>query len=120
MIHHNEVLTLADIYLDTFPYSSHTTASDAIRMGIPIITLIGRSFHSRVCASILEQVNLSKLVAKTNEQFEEKATYFGNNRNKLLELKDELVNSCQTSSLFKIENFTKQLETIYINLVKKN
>ena len=117
---HLERLTLADIYLDTFPYSSHTTASDAIRMGIPIITLIGRSFPSRVCASILEQVNLSKLVAKTNEQFEEKATYFGNNRNKLLELKEELVNSCQTSSLFKIENFTKQLETIYINLVKKN
>ncbi len=117
---HLERLTLADIYLDTFPYSSHTTASDAIRMGIPIITLIGRSFHSRVCASILEQVNLSKLVAKTNEQFEEKATYFGNNRNKLLELKEELVNSCQTSSLFKIENFTKQLETIYINLVQKN
>ena len=117
---HLERLTLADIYLDTFPYSSHTTASDAIRMGIPIITLIGRSFPSRVCASILEQVNLSKLVAKTNEEFEEKATYFGNNRNKLLELKEELVNSCQTSSLFKIENFTKQLETIYINLVKKN
>ena len=117
---HLERLTLADIYLDTFPYSSHTTASDAIRMGIPIITLIGRSFPSRVCASILEQVNLSKLVAKTNEEFEEKATYFGNNRNKLLELKEELINNCQTSSLFKIENFTKQLETIYINLVKKN
>ena len=117
---HLERLTLADIYLDTFPYSSHTTASDAIRMGIPIITLIGRSFPSRVCASILEQVNLSKLVAKTNAQFEEKASYFGNNRNKLLELKEKLVNSCQTSSLFKIENFTKQLETIYINLVKKN
>ena len=63
---------------------------------------------------------MSKLVAKTNAQFEEKASYFGNNRNKLLELKEELVNSCQTSSLFKIENFTKQLETIYINLVKKN
>ena len=54
-----------------------------------------------------------------NKEFEEMATYYGNNRNKLLELKEELVNNCQGSFLFKVENFTKQLETNYINLVEK-
>ena len=110
---------LADIFLDTFPYSSHTTASDAIRMGVPIISFIGRSFASRVCASILEQVNLGKLVAKTNEEFEKKAIYYGNNRNELLKLKNELKNNCENSSLFKIQDFTRHLEAVYLNLVEK-
>ena len=117
---HLKRFRLADIFLDTFPYGSHTTASDAIRMGVPIISLMGRSFASRVCASILESVGLKELITKTKNEFEEKAVYFGSNQNELLKLKERLIKNCESSSLFKIQNFTKQLESIYVNLIEKN
>jgi protein O-GlcNAc transferase len=55
---HLKRIKLADIFLDTFPYGAHTTASDAIRMGLPIITIKGESFASRVSSSILKQSKL--------------------------------------------------------------
>ena len=87
---HLNRLKLVDIFLDTFPYNAHTTSSDAIRVGIPIITLKGRSFASRVTASILKQVDMTQLVAESIEEFEIKAIELATNKEKLREIKEKI------------------------------
>ena len=116
---HLDRLKLADIFLDTFPYNAHTTASDTIRMGVPIVTLNGRSFASRVCTSILYQVNMKKLTTNSIKKYEEIAVELGNNKNKLNKIKEEIKENCINSPLFKIQEFTKDLEENFINLIEK-
>ena len=116
---HLERLKLADIFLDTFPYNAHTTASDSIRMGVPIVTLSGRSFASRVCTSILNQVKMEKLSAKSLKNYENIAIELGNNKNKLNQVKKEIKNNCINSSLFKVQDYTKDLEKKFIELIEK-
>ena len=113
---------LADLFLDSFPYNAHTTSSDAIRMGLPILTLKGKSFASRVSASILNQVNLNELVTNTISEFEEKAITLGNNRIKLKEIRETIKKNIPHSKLFDSLTFTKDLEKIYQELIneKKN
>jgi predicted O-linked N-acetylglucosamine transferase (SPINDLY family) len=60
---------LADIFLDTWPYGAHTTASDALWMGVPVVTLLGRGFASRVCASLVEAAGLPELVCTSPEEY---------------------------------------------------
>ena len=119
---HLNRLKLVDIFLDTFPYNAHTTSSDAIRMGIPIVTLIGKSFASRVSASILNQVNMSQLVVNNIEDFEKVAIELATKKDKLKDTKDEMKKNIQDSKLFDSLTFTKDLEKIYQDLIneKKN
>ena len=58
-----------DLFLDTYPYGAHTTASEAVRMGIPVLTIIGKSFASRVASSIITNVGLEKLVTKNINEY---------------------------------------------------
>ena len=116
---HLERLKLADIFLDTFPYNAHTTASDSIRMGVPIVTLSGRSFASRVCSSILNQVKMEKLSAKSKKNYENIAIELGNNKNKIKQVKKEIKNNCINSPLFKVQDYTKDLEKKFIDLIEK-
>ena len=110
---HLKRIALADIFLDTFPYNAHTTASDTIRMGVPIIALRGKSFASRVSSSILNQVNLKELITTNTEEFQNLAIDIASNKNKLKKIKDDLNNSLSNSSLFDSVKFTKDLETLY-------
>ena len=116
---HLKRLKLADIFLDTFPYNAHTTASDAIRMGLPIITLSGRSFASRVCTSILKQVKMEKLSASSLKNYEEMAIQLGNDQKKLNQIKKEIKDNCLNSPLFRVQDFTKDLEKIFLKLIQK-
>ena len=117
---HLDRLRLADIFLDTFPYNAHTTASDAIRMGIPLISLQGRSFASRVSSSILKQVKMHKLIANSFGEFEKISIQLGNNKNEINDIKNELERNCIKSPLFKIDKFTKELENVFVSLIEKN
>ena len=110
---HLKRIAHADIFLDTFPYNAHTTASDTIRMGVPIIALMGKSFASRVSSSILNQVNMKKLITTNTEDFQNLAIDIATNKNKLKKIKDDLKNSLSNSSLFDSVKFTKDLETLY-------
>ena len=110
---HLKRIALADIFLDTFPYNAHTTASDTIRMGVPIIALMGKSFASRVSSSILNQVNMKELITTNTEDFQNLAIDIASNKNKLKKIKDDLNNSLSNSSLFDSVKFTKDLETLY-------
>ena len=112
-------LKFADLFLDTFPYNAHTTASDAIRMGVPIVTIKGKSFASRVAASILHQFGLNELIMKDEENYKDKAIKLYNQPNELKKLKTKLIESTEKSSLFNSEKLTRNLEKIYSIVLNK-
>ena len=64
---------LADLFIDTFPYNGHTTASDALRAGLPVVSLCGSSFASRVAASLLHDVEMTELKCNSFEEYYETA-----------------------------------------------
>ena len=84
---HLSRIKCADLFLDTFNYNAHTTASDALWSGVPVITKQGKSFPARVCSSLLTSLGLEELIVQDNEEYEEKAYKIANNRIYLEELK---------------------------------
>ena len=114
---HLKRITLADIFLDTFPYNAHTTASDAVRMGVPIITLTGNSFHSRVGASILKTINMEDLITYKKKDYEDLAIELGSKPEKLTKYKNQLREAVVKSPLFDSVLFTKNLEELYLKLL---
>jgi protein O-GlcNAc transferase len=73
-------LMLADLMLDTFPYNSHTTACDAVKSGLPVLSLCGRTFQSRVCASLLNQMGCRYLVTSSFEEYTGRAIELAGNQ----------------------------------------
>lgn len=114
---HLKRLSLADVFLDTYPYNAHTTASDSVRMGVPIVTLAGQSFASRVAASILSAVNMTDLITNNADDYQNLAVRLGTDRDYLKKTKDRLLQSIPQSPLFDSVGFTKDLEQIYLSLV---
>ena len=110
---HLNRISKADLFLDTLPYNAHTTASDALRMGIPVITLIGNSFASRVAASLLNAVNMPELITSTREQYESLAIELALNSEKLGSIKNKLAQNLPSSALFDCQTFTNNLELAY-------
>ena len=108
---------LADLFLDTLPYNAHTTASDALWAGLPVLTQIGNSFAGRVAASLLHAIDLSELITHTQDEYETLAIELANNPQKLAEIKLKLQKNRETSSLFNTRLFTKDLEDIYCGLL---
>ena len=104
---------LADLFLDTFPYNAHTTTSDALWSGLPVLTLSGISFVSRVAASLLTAIDLPELIADSPSEFESKAIMLASNRSKLDELSHRLQIKLLTSNLFKGNVFALHLEWAY-------
>ena len=114
---HLNRLSLGDIFLDTYPYNAHTTASDSIKVSVPIITLKGRCFASRVCSSILKQVKMDELITKSLKEFRDKAIYFVKNEKKLTNIKNQIKKNSLNSPLFKPKQFTKDIERMYKKLI---
>jgi len=106
----------ADLFLDTFPYNAHTTTSDALWAGLPVLTLIGRSFASRVAASLLNAIGLPELITNTQEEYEALAIEFAMNPQKLTDIKLKLARNRLTTPLFDTPLFTKNLEAAYIQM----
>ena len=106
----------ADLFLDTFPYNSHTTASDALWAGLPVLTLMGRSFASRVAASLLNAVGLPELITNIQEEYEALAIELAMNPIKLKDIKLKLVNNRLTTPLFDTPLFAKNIESAYIKM----
>ncbi len=105
-----------DLFLDTTPYNAGTTASDALWMGLPVLTLSGHSFASRVAASLLSAIGLPELIANTQEQYQELAIELAMNPKKLAEIKLRLANNRSTAPLFNTPLFTTNLEAAYIKM----
>ncbi|MDO9204431.1 tetratricopeptide repeat protein [Methylotenera sp.] len=103
----------ADLFLDTLPYNAHTTCSDALWMGLPVLTCAGDTFAARVAASLLNAADMTDLITYSLQDYENKALYLANNPSKLLELKQKLLATKMTSNLFDTDKFSKSLEEIY-------
>jgi len=107
---------MADLFLDTFPYNAHTTASDALWAGLPVLTLMGQSFASRVAASLLNAIGLPELMTSTPQAYEALATDLASNPEKLTSIKAKLNSNRLTSPLFDTPQFTKDLEQAYVKI----
>jgi predicted O-linked N-acetylglucosamine transferase (SPINDLY family) len=107
---------VADLFLDTLPYNAGTSASDALRMGLPVLTCIGNSFASRMAASVINAVNLPELITTSREQYESLAIELATNPEKLKIIKDKLVNNLPTAPLYDTPLFTRHLESAYLTM----
>lgn len=104
---------LADLFLDTMPYGAHTTAADSLWMNVPILTVPGRSFASRVCASVVRAAGVGELVCATPEEYVVRAIEFGRDREKLAAIKSKLVNGRDSCLLFDTPQLVQHLEELY-------
>jgi len=109
-----------DLFLDTWPYNSHTTASDALRMHVPIVTCPGRSFASRVCGSLLNALNLTDLIARTPAEYVNIAVRLCENQSELQCLRKLLADRIVESSIFDPNVFSKRFEDALLRIWDKN
>jgi predicted O-linked N-acetylglucosamine transferase (SPINDLY family) len=106
-------LRLADLFLDTLPYNAHTTASDALWAGLPVLTCAGETFAGRVAASLLHAVGLPELVTQSVAEYEALGLKLARDPAALVALKAKLANNRDTHPLFDTVRFTKHLEAAY-------
>ncbi|QRG08696.1 tetratricopeptide repeat protein [Xanthobacter dioxanivorans] len=104
---------LADLFLDTFPYTAHTTCSDALRRGVPVVTRSGAAFASRVAGSLLRQVDLADLVTTDVTAFEAKAIGLARDRAALAAVRARLQRALPHSPLYDIGRYTRHMERAY-------
>ena len=109
----------ADLFLDTRPYNAHTTASDALWAGLPVLTCMGESFASRVAASLLNAIGLPELVTETQADYEALAIELANTPSKLKEIKEKLERNKLTTPLFDTALFTKHIEAAYAQMYER-
>jgi len=104
---------LADLFIDTFPYTAHSTCSDALWAGLPVLTRMGQSFASRVSGSLLNAIGLNELITNTEEEYENKAFSLATDPNYINEIKNKLYKNRLTKPLFNVKLFTKHIESAY-------
>ena len=109
---------LADLFLDTFPYGSHTTAADALWMGLPVVTYAGRSFAARVCSSLVHAAGIGELACASREQYAATALALANNRPALDALKQRLIDNRATCRLFDTPTLVTELEDAYRGMLE--
>jgi len=107
---------LADLFLDTLPYNAHTTTSDALWAGLPVITCAGTTFAGRVAGSLLNAVGMPELVTGSLEAYEALALDLAQNPDKLFALRQKLLKNRYTAPLFDIAGFTRDLEKTYTHM----
>jgi predicted O-linked N-acetylglucosamine transferase (SPINDLY family) len=109
---------LADLFLDTFPVNAHTTASDALWAGLPVLTLAGQTFASRVAGSLLRTIGLPELIAASLADYETTALRLARKRVELADLQARLKANCTTCGLFDGGRFARNLEKAYSTMWK--
>lgn len=110
---------LADLFLDTLPYNAHTTGSDALWAGLPVLTCAGRSFPARVGASLLTAVGLPELITASQEEFEETAIALAHDPARLALLRAKLAVARTRAPLFNILTLTRQIESAYVTMAER-
>jgi predicted O-linked N-acetylglucosamine transferase (SPINDLY family) len=113
-------LRLADLFLDGLPYNAHTTASDALWAGVPLITLRGSAFPGRVAASLLHAIGLPELVTENTRDFEALAVKLAREPASLTALRDTLARNRLTAPLFDTARFTGYLERAFETMLARS
>jgi predicted O-linked N-acetylglucosamine transferase (SPINDLY family) len=110
----------ADLFIDTLPYNAHTTASDALWAGLPVLTQMGQSFAARVAASLLNAMDLPELITKTQEEYESKAIELANDPLQLTQIKNKLERNRETTPLFNGKLFARHIEAAYVEIHRRH
>jgi predicted O-linked N-acetylglucosamine transferase (SPINDLY family) len=110
---------VADLALDTFPYTSHTTASDALWLGCPLVALCGETFAARVSGSILRACSLPELITDSLADYESLAYRFAVDPDFATTMRARLASARLTSPLFDAAAYARNLERLYLGLVTK-
>lgn len=104
---------LADLFLDTLPYNAHTTASDALWTGLPVLTRKGNAFAGRVATSLLKAVGLPELVTHSNDEYEAMAVELAQDRERIRQIRSKLAVNRATAPLFNTPLYARNLEAAY-------
>jgi predicted O-linked N-acetylglucosamine transferase (SPINDLY family) len=110
----------ADLFLDTLPCGAHTSASDALWAGLPVLTCLGESFAGRVAASLLQAVGLPDMVTHSLEEYETRALELAGNPVLLDEVTERLAHNRETRALFDTARFTRHLESAYEQMIERH
>jgi protein O-GlcNAc transferase len=110
---------LADLFLDTWPYNAHTTASDALWAGLPVLTQLGESFAGRVAASLLTAIGLPEMIVPTMERFESLAIELATAPEMLSRVRERLAGNRSSAPLFDTKLFTRHLEIAYVAMAER-
>jgi predicted O-linked N-acetylglucosamine transferase (SPINDLY family) len=109
-------LSLADLFLDTLPCNAHSTASDALWAGLPVLTCMGSTFAGRVAASLLHALGLPELVARSRADYEAKALFLAADAGAIADLKVKLARQRKTAPVFDTARFTRNLESAFTTM----
>ena len=107
-------LRLVDLFLDTLPYNAHTTASDALWAGLPVLTCVGQTFAGRVGASLLHSLEISDLITQSLGEYETTALRLAHDAKALRAIRERLEQNRATRPTFDQERFARDLETAYL------
>jgi predicted O-linked N-acetylglucosamine transferase (SPINDLY family) len=107
---------LADLFLDTLPYNAHTTASDALWMGLPLVTCPGTTFPGRVAASLLNAIGMPELVTASLGDYEALALKLAREPAALAAIKTKLAANRDTHPMFDTARFARLLESAYLTM----
>ncbi len=110
-------LQCADLFLDTIPYNAHATCSDALWMGLPVITCVGQTFPSRVAGSLLSAIGLPELITYNLDDYFNLALGLATDSKKLEAIRQKLIFNRDSTPLFDSERFTRNLEKVYIQMM---
>lgn len=110
----------AGLFLDTLPCNAHTTASDALWAGLPVLTRMGETFASRVAASLLQAMNLPELVTLSQQDYEERAVALAHGAAQLGALRQRLIAQRLATPLFDTPGYTRQLEETFVAMVQRS
>lgn len=107
---------LADLFLDTSPYGAHTTCSDALYMGVPLLTVPGRSFASRVCGSLIKSAGVEETIVKTPDEYVREAVALANDPARCKALRARLLANRDTCVLFDTPLLVRKMEDLFAEM----
>ncbi|MBB6182138.1 hypothetical protein [Pseudorhizobium flavum] len=106
-------LGLADLFLDTFPYGAHSTAADAITQGLPVLTVPGKSFASRFCASIVAAAGIPEMICDGPDDYVRKAVMYAKNPARLIAVRESLQSQRDSCPLRDMDGLVRRLEELF-------
>lgn len=109
----------ADLFLDAFPFNAHSTASDALWAGLPVLTRAGDSYISRVGASLLTALGLPELITRSQHDFEARAVELASDPHRLAQIRQTLAQNRKSSPLFDTPSYAKHLEAAYAEAFRR-
>ena len=110
----------ADLFLDTLPYNAHTTASDALWSGLPVLTCAGTTFAGRVGASLLHAIGLPELVTTSMDSYEQLAVHLATHPDELARIRKNLADNRLGAPLFDTAGFTRHIEAAYTAMYERH